>query len=67
MEVVSNGKVVGTFIDFADDMDFVMVSTKNGNKKFKASDCSIVCDKERRHASAYSKAKALYTVGMSDD
>lgn len=28
MEVVSNGKVVGTFIDFADDMDFVMVSTK---------------------------------------
>ena len=66
MEVVSNGKVVGTFVDFADDMDFVTVSTKNGNKKFKSSECSIVCDKERRHASVYSKAKALYTVSMSD-
>lgn len=49
MEVVSNGKVVGTFIDFADNMDFIVVGTKNGNKKFKASDCSIVCDTERRH------------------
>lgn len=49
MEVVSNGKVVGTFVDFADDLDFVLVSTNNGIKKFKASECYIVCDKERRH------------------
>ena len=28
MEVKSNGKVVGTFVDFADNMDFVLVDTK---------------------------------------
>ena len=49
MEVKSNGKVVGTFIDFADNMDFVLVGTKNGNEKFKILNCSIVCDIERRH------------------
>ena len=49
MEVVSNGKVVGTFVGFADDLDFVLVSTSDGIKKFKASECCIVCDKERRH------------------
>lgn len=46
MEVKSNGKVVGTFVDFADNMDFVSVSTKNGNKKFKISECSVVCGLE---------------------
>ena len=30
MEVKSNGKVVDTFVDFADNMDFVLVSTKMG-------------------------------------
>lgn len=49
MEVKSNGKVVGTFVDFADELDFIVVKTKNGIKKFKASECSIVCDIERRH------------------
>lgn len=49
MEVKSNGKVVGTFVGFADKVDFVVVKTKNGIKKFKASECSIVCDIERRH------------------
>lgn len=49
MEVKSNGKVVGTFVDFADNMDFVLVGTKNENKKVKTSNCSIVCDSERRH------------------
>lgn len=66
MEVKSNGKVVGTFVGFADNVDFVLVGTNNGIKKFKASECCIICDKERRHASAYSKAKALYNVGVSD-
>lgn len=49
MEVKNNGKVVGTFVDFADKLDFIMVKTKNGIKKFKASECSIVCDIKRRH------------------
>ena len=49
MEVKSNGKVVGTFVDFADELDFIVVKTKNGIKKFKASKCSIACDIERRH------------------
>lgn len=49
MEVVSNGKVVGTFVDFADDLDFVLVSTNNGIKKSKALEYYIVCDKERRN------------------
>lgn len=49
MEVKSNGKVVGTFVDFADKLNFVVVKTKNGIKKFKTSECSIVCDIERRH------------------
>lgn len=49
MEVKSNGKIVGTFIGFTNNMDFVLVSTKNGIKKFKASERSIVCDMERRH------------------
>ena len=49
MEVKSNGKVVGTFVDFADELDFVLDETKNGNEKFKILNCSIVCDIERRH------------------
>lgn len=50
MEVKSNGKVVGTFIDFADSMDFILVSTNKGKiKKFKVSECSIVCDTKKRH------------------
>ena len=49
MEVKSNGKIAGTFIDFADNMDFVLVGTKNGNEKVKTSNCSIICDTERRH------------------
>ena len=50
MEVKSNGKVVGTFIGFADNMDFILVSTNKGKtEKFKVSECSIVCDTKRRH------------------
>lgn len=66
MEVKSNGKVVGTFIDFADDLDYIVVSTKNGNKKFKASECSIVCDKERRHGCTSKSETRSIMVGMSD-
>lgn len=51
MEVKSNGKVVGTFVDFADELDFIVVKTKNGIKKFKASECSIACDNEGTSAS----------------
>lgn len=31
MEVKSNGKVVGTFVDFADELDFIVVKTKKWN------------------------------------
>lgn len=63
MEVKSNGKIVGTFVDFADDVDFVLVGTNNGIKKFKASECSIVCDTERRHGcTSKSEARGIMLV-----
>lgn len=63
MEVINNGKVVGTFVDFADDVDFIVVKTKNGIKKFKASEYSIVCDIERRHGcTSKSEARGIMLV-----
>jgi hypothetical protein len=51
MEVVYNGKIVGEFLDFADDGDYLIVRTDDGSKKkFLASECYIRCDSERRHS-----------------
>ena len=33
MEVVYNGKIVGKFLDFADNGDYLIVLTKDGSKK----------------------------------
>lgn len=48
--MVYNGKIVGKFLDFADNGDYLIVLAKDGSKKaFLASECSIRCDNERRH------------------
>lgn len=50
MEVVWLGKLVGKFPGFTDDMKYVKVITFNSTQRvFLASECSVRCDRERRH------------------
>jgi hypothetical protein len=60
LEVVYNGKIVGKFLDFADNGDYLIVLTRDGSKKvFLASECSIRCDNERRHRVTSGAIKTL--------
>lgn len=60
MDVVYNGKVVGRFVGFADNSDYLVVITANGSKKvLLASECSIRCDNEVRHRVTLSNQRML--------
>ena len=66
MEVACNGKIIGNFLDFADNGDSVLVGTKKGTKKLSAFKCVIVCDTERRHGGTEKTRIPLYNVGVSN-
>lgn len=66
MEVACNGKIIGNFIDFADNGDSILVETKKGTKKLSAFKCVIVCDFEKRHGGTAKPIKPLYNVGVGN-
>ena len=50
MNVVCNGKIIGEFLDLADDPKYVLVSVRGEVQKYLVDSVTIECDNgERRH------------------